>query len=538
MRRKKKDRRSYSVAGVEVLPGGRSFSWSGNHTWKGGEKLPAERCFAWHAEALGLHLWIDHPPEIGRKVGGWFSAGRVSTIRVGDRYCFSASRWLADPLERADDLLKFAGELQAGCGSLGINLKGSPGSAAVELYSNLIHRAPKIDFTLNEFAEGSIYGGRAELFWGGPSDCLSQWDRSAAYLAHLQEALPVPGTERWTGTANLECEGITEAIVEADPNCCPIPCLPAHVELSPGEQRTVFGWGRFHGKWPNVELRAARERGYRIRPLGGVVFQRMQKNATLQRFVERVWTARAKFPLAKRIGLALVGKFHEPRTSRIVQPGFGPFRSLREMKLACLKAGPGAIPVHHAHVILPLQRRENFSWYVNMALASHVLALGRLELLRFAEANITRLCTLATDGAILAGLEKPSGVSLGKCLGQWRLDYEADQGGVIHGPLAYRLRSSEKADKVRTAGVSRALAMKFLKGETVRWTSRASLLARGYAGVEVKRRANARDFSGELRRDEKGHAAPPLVQCVRLPGGEFRNHLVDEDTSFPFPSEI
>lgn len=533
-RRKPVEIKTYRVAGVESLEEGRAFKWSSG-AWSGGAAFPVERAFAWNAEALGLHLWCDFSPEIGKSVRGWFSAGRVSTIAQGTGYVFSASRWLADPVETADHLAAFGAELQAGCHSLGINLKGSPGSAALAIFKNL-SRGEKVDHATNAFAEQAIYGGRAELFRGGELEELSQWDRSAAYLAHLAEELPVPGTERWTAKGDLKLEGISEAVVEAEPNVCPVPCLPCHVEIAPGEHRTVYPWGRFIGRWPNVELRAALERGYRIRLRGGVTYGRMARRAELTRFVDKVWTARTRFPLAKRIGLALVGKLHEPRVTRLVEPGFGPFRTVREAKIAALRAGPGAIIVKHAHVVLPLRVREKFSWYVNMPLAAHILALGRLELLRFAEANRDRLCTLATDGAILTGWKKPSGVELGRDLGEWRRDYEADR-GVIHGPLAYTLEAEGKAPKLRTAGVSRALAQKFLKGETVYWKSRAGLLARGMAGRTVKRRANARDHLSTQRTDELGRIAPPLVNYAVGPGGHAHNYLVEEDAAFPFPED-
>lgn len=505
--------------------GGYSFS-SCPGKWKLGEPFPAERVCLWNAETLGLHAWIDGPEEIARRVRGWFSAGKVATIALGDRYAFSASRWLADPIEDAPSLHSFASSLQAGCNSLGINLKGSPGSAAVAVWEKIVRRPEKIDTELNAWCEDSIYGGRAETYWTGESTLPhSQWDRSSAYLAHLRDELPVAGSARF-GSGDLGAEGISEAIVEAWPDLySKVPALPAKVMISDTESRTVYGWGRFWGRWPNVELRAARDRGYRIRLLGGVTFERSGRNPDLISFSSRLWNAKRAFPLAKRIGLALVGKLHENRTQRVVAP-FGPFRDWKEARRAAVEAGPGSIPIPHARVILKLQHRDKYSWYANMAVASHVLALARLELLRFAEANLGRLATLATDGAILVGTEPPSGVTLGPELGGWRLDFTAKGGASVHGPLAYRLSPGDGSpDKVRTAGVSRALAGKFLSGEAVEWGSRAGLLARSKAGELVHRRVRAADFSGDLRLDPLGFREPPRIRALSTGGGQWLNVL-------------
>ncbi len=363
---------------------------------------------------------------------------------------------------------------------------------------------------------------------------MTQWDRASAYPSHLCEPLPAPGSERWTRKPDLKREGVTEAIVRARPGVSPVPVLPVRVTEESGEQRTVFPWGR----WTNLELQAARERGYELQLLGGVQFGKLEASHALARFSSKLWKVRRDFPLAKRLGVSFVGKLHQRRTTRVVQP-FGPFTvecqekprhavaregycvvcSSLAGRRAAFSLGAGSIFVKRACVAVVLRTFEKYPPYVNMPAAAYVLARARLELLALLEANPGSVLSVCTDGAIVWS-KKVSGVTVGKQLGEWRREFGPGS-GVVMGPTAYKLEAGG-VQKVRTAGVARTRAEQFLSGELVTWKARAGLLQREGVGKTVTKRARAGELLG---RDAEGWLRPPVARLARLEDGHFMNRL-------------
>lgn len=527
------------VHGVALNGSGYSLSWSGetptitDGPFGSDIELPKGRTFANDAEPVGVHLWCDYPHDISRRLRGWFAGQRVSTLQLGGAYVHSASRWLGDPLETPRQLAEFGEALQESCLSLGIGLKGSPGSAALALWRPFRRALSLTDDRTNDYCEHAVYGGRAELFRAGEFDDVVQWDRASAYPSELTRPLPAPGSERWASSPDLSRDGVSEAIVSLASGVTPFPVLPCRVTLDSGENRTLFPWGEFHGRWTHLELRAARERGYKIRLLGGVEFSRLEKSP-YARFAEHLWRVRDRFPYVKRVGVSFVGKLHQHRDSRTVAP-FGPFRvecqrprgrrcgtampgyCLRCSKIAgdeaAISLGAGAVFIRRACVAIVLRETDRFAPYVNMPAAAYVLARARLELLELLEANRDDVVSVATDGAILTRA-RPAGVTLGKGFGEWRREFGPACASVV-GPTAYRLvdHATGKA-KVRTAGVARTKVEQFLTGEVIRWQARAGLMQGEAVGKRIDRHASiSREF-----RDRAGFIEPPRVRLIRRRG--------------------
>lgn len=518
------------AAGVVPVIGSDELEWSDElreSIDRGRLVLPSPYCWAWNAEAVALSYWFAWTPETVAHLRGYFGGGHVSAVVFGSSRArhvpyggalYSASRWLTEPLEGADALAAFGNEVRYGCELLRLpKVKGSPGSVGAAVLDLVAPRMRRPTHEVQQFAELAIYGGRNEAWRVGRVGRVSQWDRSSAYAAHLYDPLPVARSERLTARPDLRLDGVSLADVEAPRGCCRVPVLPVRAQLN-DDTVTVWPWGRFCGAWTHEELRAAVDRGYRVRLRTGMTWT-TAPHREYRLAADRLWNARAKWPLAKRAAVALVGRLHAGRVNRRVIP-FMPHAGEEPIDAAeRLGLRDGWIVVSrdraHTHLALGLEESSSYGPRVNMPAAATILARARLELLRVLEANADRLVACATDGVILDGAAAPAGAQLGGELGEWREELQARSGNV-RGPIAYELVGLDGSRKVRVAGVARVLASRYLKGEAVSWTERASLLRRRAAGTWAPRKAspNTASVTGGRR-----HGRTPVVDRV---GGQNR----------------
>jgi hypothetical protein len=421
-------------------------------------------------------------------------------------------------------------EVADACYALGLDRpRGSPGSAAVAVLEDVLgKRRSRLRHDVDELVRLAIYGGRSECYARGELGPLVQLDRRSAYVAHLLDPLPVGGEGVVTTRPSLKAEGVSIARVSVEPGACLLPVLPCRARLE-GEERTVYPWGEWTGAWTHAELRAARDRGYRVKLVRGVVWPRLTRSGSYARFARLVEDATARgHKLAKRVGVALVGRLHVGRESRVVvpfqvQPG-ATARAVAER----LGIGPGDVvlgggtgPGRRGPDIAVLSREARCApAWADPAAAVAILAANRLELLRVLEANATRAIACATDAVMLRGLEPAAGVEAdaGR-FGDWRVDFEATS-STVTGPTAYALEGADGEKKVRVLGVPREKAAAFLKGERAHWQSMLGVLQGKSAGAWVWRGAT-RDST-----KHRGTARVPGTWPVVEPGADGGPHVV------------
>jgi hypothetical protein len=124
----------------------------------------------------------------------------------------------------------------------------------------------------DEFSQGAYFGGRVEVFKRGKFDFpLYYYDIRSSYPASMLNNLPAyfikfePAPKRNTEKSlrkYLSHAGITEAIVEIEPDTQYIPVLPVVYK-----NKLIFPEGKFKGRWTNIELLAALDRGAKITPI-------------------------------------------------------------------------------------------------------------------------------------------------------------------------------------------------------------------------------------------------------------------------------
>lgn len=490
-----------------------------------GRWTPSARVsWAWDAEAVALHYWRTWTVRSTRGIKGWFGGSRVATLASGSgpraRYVYSLCRWIVDPLSSAESIADAGLEVAAACYSLGLDRpRGSPGSAAVAVLEDVLgKRRSRLRHDVDKLVRLAVYGGRMECYARDDVGPVIQLDRRSAYVAHLLEPLPVGGDGRLTDKPDLRAEGVSVARVSVEPGACVLPVLPCRARLE-GEERTVYPWGEWVGAWAHSELRAARDRGYRVKLLRGVHWPRLTRSGSYARFAAMIEDAtRRGHPLCKRVGTALVGRLHVGRESRVVVPfSVLPGEGAREVAKR-LGIGPGDVIVGGGTgpgrrgpdvAILSRTARCAPAW-ADPAAAVAILAAARLELLRVIEANADRVVSCATDSVILRGHELARDVDLDEGrFGQWREDFRA-HAATVTGPTAYRLEGPAGAVKVRALGIPREQAAAFLRGERAHWQAMLGVMQGKHAGSWVWRQAT-RD-AAKHRGTAKAPGTWPVVQ--------------------------
>lgn len=470
-----------------------------------GRLFPPEReAWAWVAGPVALSYWRRWTVGATRHIRGWFGGSDLASVQFGGgddrRMMWSMARWAADEGERAtpDKLEAHGLRVWEGCRALGLErTHGSPGSAAVALLRLLSGgRLPFAPHEQQEWCEGAVYGGRAEVWRPGVHGACVQWDRRSAYVAHLADPVPDCRSARWAEHPDLRVDGVSDAVVDV-PESMEVPVLPVRAQTPEGK-RTVYPHGRLRGRWTHLELRAAVDRGATLRTLGpGVEYHRMVPAGPYQAFAARVWDRRRAWPDAKRVGVALVGRMHSGRVQRRAQPIHVADDLVDPSALAHYLGAADVILGHGGlmgrvgpDVAIYRDEAKLYSPHVNMPAAVHVLARARLALLGVLEANRGRVVACATDGAIFTGWGEPSwpvGARTGESLGAWRVEARARSAEVV-GPVHYRMRLQGGGEKVRTAGLMRELADKFFKGRAVAVKVPLPLEAGRRVGTIVTRR--------------------------------------------------
>lgn len=143
----------------------------------------------------------------------------------------------------------------------------------------------------DEYSEPAYFGGRTECFRVGTfKQKLFYYDVRSSYPWSMTQLLPTyPGKveDKPQGSARelLSVCGISEASVIV-PESHYLPILPSY-----REQKLLFPVGRFRGRWTNLELLAALDRGVRVKIHSRLVFE---ETAFMKNFVDTFFGMRAE----------------------------------------------------------------------------------------------------------------------------------------------------------------------------------------------------------------------------------------------------
>jgi len=148
----------------------------------------------------------------------------------------------------------------------------------------------------DEFCQPAYFGGRVEVFRRGLFQYpLYYYDIRSSYPASMLKNLPayfkdfVPAPKRKSEKVlrnYLSYAGVTECIIKIEPGTQYLPVLPVNYK-----GKLVFPEGCFKGRWTNIELLAALDRGAKITP---IVQARYTSQPFLRKFVDTFFSLRQK----------------------------------------------------------------------------------------------------------------------------------------------------------------------------------------------------------------------------------------------------
>ena len=148
----------------------------------------------------------------------------------------------------------------------------------------------------DQFCESAYFGGRVEVFRRGKFHYpLYYYDIRSSYPHSMTKELPAyfkefvtapKRTDEKTLRKYLSYSGVTECSIYIKPGTQYIPVLPVVYK-----GKLVFPEGKFYGRWTNIELLAALDRGAKIMP---VVQARYSSRPWLRKFIETFFSLRQK----------------------------------------------------------------------------------------------------------------------------------------------------------------------------------------------------------------------------------------------------
>jgi hypothetical protein len=164
------------------------------------------------------------------------------------------------------------------------------------VYPNDLKTEDELFLMADEFCQPAYFGGRVEVYRRGKfQHPLYYYDIRSSYPASMLNDLPayfkefVPAPKRKTEKAlrkYLSYAGVTEAVIEIEPGTQYIPILPVSYK-----GKLIFPEGRFKGRWTNIELLAALDRGAKITP---IVQARYTSRPFLRKFIETFFNLRQR----------------------------------------------------------------------------------------------------------------------------------------------------------------------------------------------------------------------------------------------------
>lgn len=346
----------------------------------------------------------------------------------------------------------------------GVAPKRTLGSSAVALWrkldspNNVGIRSERID----ALARASYHGGRTEVFKVGTIPSVYMADVVSMY-PYVMKTNPMADMDKITylegggiSAKVLKYEGVSEATVYHPDRH--VPCLPVV-----SNDKLYFPIGNFRGTWAHSELRAAVERGVRIREIHTSTYSTRVCFPYLT-YIDTLFALRAEFKkrgdarqaVVKIILNALYGRMglSSEQEERRIQP------VTAKDTMASLQ-GWELIPSDGVLYASKHKRMKKLNDWANVLWASNITAYARVHLLQYLEWQGDNLVYCDTDSVISTAPIQGLGEGLGSLEDQGHF-----QEALILAPKLYRLIRDSGEKVVRAKGVPRSVAEDYiLKGE-------------------------------------------------------------------------
>lgn len=349
--------------------------------------------------------------------------------------------------------------------------------------------------TTRRFFKSAYYGGRVEAFRMRHAGRIEYHDVNSLYPTVMLERYPDVNDLRAGGK-----HGVIEATVQVPPMY--LPPLPHRSEFG----KLLFPTGTVRGSWCSVELDYAVSCGVRILK----VHKRIGARGFVwpfRSYVEDCYRRRSEAKsglentIYKLLMNSLYGKFGtDGKAQRLVDP-----ESIPPSKRTGREFLVGDLMCVDVETEPPL--------YANILWAAWTTALARIRLhrglLATARAGIPLYCD--TDSIIWANPKRKKPLSVGKGLGEWKLESR-----ITHfetkGPKCYQYTSKDgKTTKVK--GVPRGSAEEFFKNRSASFRKPLRM-----------REAARRGMIPNLWVDMRKSLQSPYDKRIILPNGDTRPH--------------
>ena len=316
---------------------------------------------------------------------------------------------------------------------MGMGLKTTVAQQSLSAFRSMMKGNIRCVRVHEEFIRKSYFGGRCEVFTLHGFK-LHGIDINSLYpYCQWKYPMPVGKPSKFTSWSSIKDSlGFAEAIVKA-PDDLLIPLLPIR-----HRGKLVFPIGKFRGHWDLDELRKAKELGYKIRIIKGLVFS---KSHLFKEFVEYYYSIKRK--VDKNNPMYMIAKL-------ILNAGYGKFSQRRECEEIIIhpKSYTGLKIVNHDLGIFSRSSINN-SPHIIPSISTHVTARARLELYGwFERIGFENVYYCDTDSIYTTKRIKYS-----KKLGGMKLEYKAKE-GIFLSPKFYFLELKDKSIKIRMKGFS------------------------------------------------------------------------------------
>ena len=166
----------------------------------------------------------------------------------------------------------FMENLRQGFDVLGGDIKTTISSTALHIWRKNFYTKKLRSSEFIDEEQASYYGGRTEAFKRGYFDKninpVYVYDFSSHYPASMLELkIPIPDTAEKTIDKELKREGISYVNVVTPKNLL-IPLLPVRQD-----KKLIFPVGKFSGWYTHLELRKAKEIGYKINVVKSITYE-------------------------------------------------------------------------------------------------------------------------------------------------------------------------------------------------------------------------------------------------------------------------
>jgi hypothetical protein len=323
---------------------------------------------------------------------------------------------------------------------LGAQLRSTTPATAVDLFRRKYMDSPLPIFETErvDWYRKGYYGGRTECFFiGSKSGDIEYFDVNSMYPYAMLGDFPDLWTLKYTKAPRLDgMYGMAEAEVEA-PLDMVFPLLPVRIE-----GKLVFPVGRWKAIYTVLELRAARDAGYNIRPIEGYVTH--ESVQPFREYVETLYALRRQAKLDNDMVKSTVYKL-------MMNSLYGKFGAGKEtIKLIDASDVPEGLTVTQSFGGKVLIHEETeYPPYANCIWAAYVTARARVLLWQYIRqaAKYGNVLYCDTDSIIM---ERKKKVPWGKSveLGELAFHSKADYVNIVL-PKVYQFGEEYKAKGAR-----------------------------------------------------------------------------------------